>query len=259
MLNAQEQAAYRITYDCDALYNKVRQTYRWNLDIGSRTAVFYNPNHRLHSKSTEPFQNSNDIVTVMNEIRQLAAKYPNRSSLEVLIGKPEAGKYTYINKAGIDLLTYEAPLPAMEWTLTDSVKSVCGYRCHQARAEVYGRSWIVWYATELPLAYGPYILGGLPGLILEASDSEGIFWFVAVGIETAPEQTAVELFAEAEATRCTRSKYLSLRQANEEQTYSETVKNLLGGSGATVTRIVDASGKEISNQKQPKKNYLDRE
>lgn len=53
LLDAQDKAAYRITYDCDAQYDKTPGTYRWNLDIGSETAVFYNPDYRKH---TEAFQ-----------------------------------------------------------------------------------------------------------------------------------------------------------------------------------------------------------
>ena len=31
VLNAQETALFRVTYDCDALYSKTRKTYRWFL------------------------------------------------------------------------------------------------------------------------------------------------------------------------------------------------------------------------------------
>ena len=150
---------------------------------------------------------------------------------------------------------YEESLPDMDWELTDSVKTVCGYECHQARAEVYGRTWTVWYSTEIPIPYGPYVLGGLPGLILEAVDSDGIFRFTSVGIEDVHDATDVDLYGKTDAVRCTRKKYLALRKSNAGQTYSEAVENLLGKG--SVTRIVDASGKDISNQVQSEKNYLD--
>lgn len=53
----------------------------------------------------------------------------------------------------------------------------------QAVGSVYGRTWTVWYSIELPLNYGPYILNGLPGLIMAARDSDGLFDFKAVGVE----------------------------------------------------------------------------
>lgn len=261
-LGAQEQAAYRITYDCDALRdNKVRKTYRWNLDIGEATAVFYNSDNRQYLRESEELQHSTkDVMAGIAGLQQLWGKYPNRSSLQVWVGKPKPGKYTYMNMIGADNLQYEEPVPQLEWTLTDSVKTVCGYTCHQASAGLYGRTWTVWYAPELPLSYGPYVLGGLPGLILEAVDADGLFHFTAVGIEQAPEHTTVEPGpSQKKPVKCTRKKYLSLRKLRAEQTYSEQMKDLLAGSGAKVAKITDVNGNEITDQKPSRKNYLDLE
>lgn len=261
-LGAQEKAVYRITYDCDALRdNKARKTYRWNLDIGEATAVFYNTANRQYLTESEELRHSTeDVMAGIAGLQQLWGKYPNRSSLQVWVGKPKAGKYTYMNRIGADDLKYEEPLPPLDWTLTDSVKTVCGYTCHQAKAGVYGRVWTVWYAPELPLSYGPYVLGGLPGLILEAVDADGIFHFTAVGIGQAPEDTKVEFGPSLEEpVKCTRKKYLSLRKLRAEQTYSEQVKDLVAASGAKVVKITDASGNEISDQKPSRTNYLDLE
>ena len=260
-LGAQEKAVYRITYDCDVLRdNKTRKTYRWYLDIGERTAVFYNAANRQYLQESEALYHSEDVMAGIAGLQQLWAKYPNRNSLQVLIGKPKAGKYTYMNRIGADDLKYEEPLPPLDWTLTDSIKTICGYTCHQAKAGLYDRTWTVWYCPELPLSYGPYVLGGLPGLILEAVDADGIFHFTAVGIGQAPENTKVELGPSIhDPVKCTRKKYLALRKARDGQSYSDLAKDALAGSGAKIVKIMDASGNEITDQKQPKKNYLDLE
>ena len=260
-LGAQEKAIYRITYDCDALRdNKVRKTYRWNLDIGEATAVFYNSANRQYLLESEELQHSKDVMAGIAGLQQLWAKYPNRSNLQVLTGKPQPGKYTYMNAIGADDLKYEESLPQWDWTLTDSVKTVCGYACHQAETGLYGRTWTVWYCPELPLSYGPYVLGGLPGLILEAVDADGFFHFTAVGIEQAPEGVRVELGPSLhKPVKCTRKKYLALRKVRDGQSYSELAKEALAGSGGKVVKITDANGNDISNQERPKKNYLDLE
>lgn len=255
-LNAQEKADYRITYDCIALYDKTPKTYRWNLDIGSSTAAFYNPNHRKHDEAFQSMQETEDIAATINSINQLGSKYPNRSSLEILVGAPESGKYTYVNTVGFDLLMYEENLPAIDWKLTDSSKTICGYLCHRAMATVYGRTWIVWYSTDLPMSYGPYILGGLPGLILEAEDTDSIFHFTAVGIEAIHDGSDTALKGMQDAIKCTRRKYLALRESNAEQTYSEIASNLFAGTGKIV-KITDAGGNDIAGRKQSEKNYLD--
>ena len=240
---------------------KARKNYRWQLDIGESTAVFYNPANRQYLIESEELRHSGkDVMAGIAGLQQLWAKYPNRNSLQVLIGKPKPGKYTYMNRIGADDLKYEEPLPQLDWTLTDSVKTICGYTCHQAKAGLYGRMWTAWYCPELPLSYGPYVLGGLPGLILEAVDADGLFHFMAVGIGQAPENTKVELGEGInKAVKCTRKKYLALRKTRAEQTYSDLAKDALAGSGAKIVKITDASGNEITNQKQLRKNYLDLE
>ena len=260
-LGAQEKAVYRITYDCDVLRdNKVRKNYRWQLDIGEATAVFYNPANRQYLQEADALKHSDDVMAGIAGLQQLWAKYPNRLCLQVLIGKPKSGKYTYMNKIGADDLKYEEPLSQLDWTLADSVKTICGYTCHQAKAVLYGRTWTVWYCPELPLSYGPYVLGGLPGLILEAVDADGLFHFTAVGIGQAPENTKVELGPSIhKPVKCTRKKYLALRKVRDGQTYADLAKDALAGSGAKIVKITDASGKEITDQKRAKKNYLDLE
>ena len=125
-LGAQEKAAYRITYDCDALRdNKARKTYRWYLDIGERTAVFYNSANRQYLQESEALQHSKDVMAGIAGLQQLWAKYPNRSSLQVLIGKPKPGKYTYMNSIGADDLKYEESVPQPDWMLTDSRRPGC--------------------------------------------------------------------------------------------------------------------------------------
>lgn len=46
----------------------------------------------------------------------------------------------------------------------------------------------VWFSDEIPLQEGPWKLGGLPGLILEAKDCSGQYHFIATGIEFINEE-----------------------------------------------------------------------
>lgn len=71
----------------------------------------------------------------------------------------------------------KAALPAPEWELQDGQKEVLGYLCRQARTRYLGRTWSVWYTEEIPASAGPWLLRGLPGLILSAEDTNGYFRF----------------------------------------------------------------------------------
>jgi GLPGLI family protein len=78
---------------------------------------------------------------------------------------------------------YTEPLAEMRWEIGDSIKNVLNYECVMAATDYHGRHWTVWFTTDIPLQDGPWKLCGLPGLILEASDSSGQHHFIATGIE----------------------------------------------------------------------------
>ncbi|HIR32843.1 MAG TPA: GLPGLI family protein, partial [Candidatus Coprenecus merdigallinarum] len=57
-----------------------------------------------------------------------------------------------------------------------------GYNCQRATGTFRGREWQVWFTYDIPYNYGPWKLGGLPGLILKAEDSSGTFVWEAVSL-----------------------------------------------------------------------------
>ena len=64
-----------------------------------------------------------------------------------------------------------------EWELLDEEQEFRGYRCRKAQAGYLGRRWTAWYTEEIPVNAGPWLLWGLPGLIVGATDSEKLFQF----------------------------------------------------------------------------------
>lgn len=78
---------------------------------------------------------------------------------------------------------FAEPLAEMVWEVGDSTKTVLDYDCIMAETDYHGRHWTAWFSPEIPLPDGPWKLCGLPGLILEASESTGQHSFTATGIE----------------------------------------------------------------------------
>lgn len=89
----------------------------------------------------------------------------------------------YYDTAGIDKLCYEETPEEWCWEITDSTKTILGYECVKATTAFHGRKWTAWFSPEIPVANGPWKLGGLPGIILEASTDDGKYSFSATGIE----------------------------------------------------------------------------
>lgn len=75
------------------------------------------------------------------------------------------------------------PMPNLNWQMLDGDTVVCGYECQKAQTTFRGRTWTVWFTLDLPYSYGPWKLGGLPGLILKAVDKKGQYLFEAIEIK----------------------------------------------------------------------------
>lgn len=96
------------------------------------------------------------------------------------------GSMTVIkNMQAAGLYKYSVKIPTIKWKIGKETREIAGYTCAKAEGSVYGRSWTVWFANEIPISRGPLFLCGLPGLILEASDSESHYTLVCEGIEKA--------------------------------------------------------------------------
>lgn len=66
---------------------------------------------------------------------------------------------------------YDEPEPEYNWVLTDETKQIGPYLCHKATTSLYGRDWEAWYTEDVPVSEGPWKLAGLPGIIVNAYDT----------------------------------------------------------------------------------------
>jgi GLPGLI family protein len=67
---------------------------------------------------------------------------------------------------------YMDSLYPMQWELVQEQRDMDSMHCSKAVALFRGRRYICWYCPDIPLNDGPWKLGGLPGLIVEAYDEE---------------------------------------------------------------------------------------
>lgn len=61
-----------------------------------------------------------------------------------------------------------------DYKLGSKTKQILGYDCKQAFVKWRGRYFELYYTTEIPIRDGPFKFMGLPGLILNVQDTEGI-------------------------------------------------------------------------------------
>lgn len=127
---------------------------------------------------------------------------------------PNKGKdmvYTrFLNQTYI----YQEPTPTFKWTITDTKDTIIGYECFEARTFFRGRNYIAWFTLDIPISAGPRKLKGLPGLILKAQDTDGLFQYTAIGIEN--HQNMPMYMYEQKTIKCSRKDIMRLNDLRWE-------------------------------------------
>ena len=81
----------------------------------------------------------------------------------------------------------------MQWELQKDTITLVGYFCNKAHTTFRGRNYSAWYTTQIPMPFGPYKFGGLPGVILFIKEDKGNFDFQCVDIEILKQKQLLEL------------------------------------------------------------------
>ena len=68
--------------------------------------------------------------------------------------------------------------PKMDWKIEKETKKIGSFVCKKATTKFRGRNYTAWFTSDIALPFGPWKLNGLPGLILEAYDTDKhIYWY----------------------------------------------------------------------------------
>lgn len=141
----------------------------------------------------------------------------------------------------------ESSQPAINWTITSETKDIQNYTCQKATTVFKGRNFVAWFCADLPYSNGPWKLGGLPGLILEAYDPNGTVKFMFNTITKAvlpielPKKVIKTTFADY-------TKLLDLRDSDPES----YLKGQLGGIDMGGNLKVTVNSVSFNNSKKIK-------
>ena len=84
-------------------------------------------------------------------------------------------------------------IPKIDWKIYDEEKTIAGkYLCKKAIGRFRGRTYTAWFTEQIPISNGPWKLGGLPGLILEAYDDEKHIVFNFLSLKQTEEELNIE-------------------------------------------------------------------
>ena len=190
---AHMKCLYRYVYTFDTLKNELRDDLLI-LQIGKEVSKCYS----YYTFQCDSLQRTPDGAKVWSELFRRAIEkdgiygdFPHvRMSTYVYKNYP-TGQMTITDRISLQDYCYVDSLHTQTWTMGDSTREVLGYTCQQATADFRGRRWTAWFATDIPVSDGPWKLGGLPGLILEAYDEEQQHVFTAVGLERVKDEPII--------------------------------------------------------------------
>lgn len=173
-----DKVNYEVVYDLKAMVPSKTDTTKYNermlLQIGSEKSAFF---------SYVAFQVDSMIQEQIKRGENVNINATANVSWKLYKNVPYKGKSSYLDRICNDNFNVVENIETPSWNLiADSTRDILGYHCRLAETHFKGRLWLAWYAVDIPIDNGPWKLQGLPGLILEAYDSNCEYDFTAVGL-----------------------------------------------------------------------------
>ena len=216
-----------------------RNTKDWNcLDIGQSTSRFYSMNAWLLDST------KNVLVSagLSPEEVFLKTRNMNQGNEDVIAKDYANSSIGFLSRILAQDYFYQEPLEMADWNLENDTLTILDYKCYKAQKKFRGRTWVVWYAPDIPSMDGPWKLAGLPGLILKAQDSTGDFSFECDGIELLNKKVVIEYPSNLKNARIIKTDgktYLQIKRKSVED-----LKSSIAARGYTIVSVTDENGVE---------------
>ena len=214
--------------------NPVKEDYSTILQLGKNAGRF--TDYAVYRRDSVAFSERPD-KSLWTELDMATKKETYRFYPDILQNYP-TGELTYTDIVTPFYQEYTETFPAIEWTIGEEQDTVCGYVCTKATGTYGGRDWEAWFAEEIPSEMGPWKFSGLPGLIMKATDSEGIHEFRAISFREG--KTPVAKPNNSLIQKTTREKFIAAKSTFEEKPKASI-------NPAIVKSVAVSDGKMIFN------------
>ncbi|WP_187477440.1 GLPGLI family protein [Amniculibacterium sp. G2-70] len=155
------------------------------LNIEDGKSVFHSLNQRKNDSITDVALHESDLghtrISFVGQTKTFITSY--------VFKKYKENRMEIIDNIGKDNFQYSEELLRNRWKISEEKKEIQGYACQKATVTSYGRTFVAWFAPQIPFHDGPYKFSGLPGLILELEDTEKRFAFALVKFDPKNSET----------------------------------------------------------------------
>ncbi|RYY58072.1 MAG: GLPGLI family protein [Chitinophagaceae bacterium] len=145
----------------------------------------------------------------------------------------EIATFDRIAVAQSPIFKYSEPKTVFKWLILNDTSTIAGYKCQKASCHFGNRTWISWFSTEIPISDGPYKFCGLPGLIIQISDTQNYWNFTLVSFENKEYFFPDTIINGFEVENTTKNKFMTLLRSSYqngfemEQQYGLVFNNMI--------------------------------
>lgn len=181
---------YEVIYDVTAQpFKNIKgiERNKFRLLIGNNASAFL-PYHaqKVRHLTDSIKATGGDYFEILNEQirRKISVGSPSYDIYKLFVDSP---KLVWIQQI-FDKHKVTEEIPDIAWNVVSGDSIICGQKCKKATGTLNGVDWEIWFAPEIPIDNGPWKLGGAPGLILSAKDSNHYFTFDCTELREKPSQ-----------------------------------------------------------------------
>jgi len=167
--------------------NNIRKA-KFLLFIGANVSEFVHLYKFINDTAIRRFTTDDQVISYLANPQ---ANIPN--ALYRIFKNYPKGKLTFTDHIPSDTYRFEEDLDLFHWQLTGDTATVCGYKSQKATCDFGGRSWVAWFAPELPYSDGPYKFNGLPGLIVKVGDTRDHYVFELLSLKKIVPGVMIEM------------------------------------------------------------------
>lgn len=151
------------------------------IGVDYNAVLIFNNNHSSYMYAKDSLEGGfvNKSVVIKKDSDNVFVK-PMRTSKEGYQVYIELNNQMLTRNKGYSYV--KENIPKIDWKILKEKKKIGTFECVKAIGIFRGREYTAWFTKSIPLSYGPWKLQGLPGLILEAYDTnkEVYFYFKSI-------------------------------------------------------------------------------
>lgn len=203
-----------------------------------------------YGKTISIYQSLDRMISDQKDAKHKAEVLPNGIVLTSLSAFGSMDKYYFlpqkkeierIRSFGAPAQLYSMPYKniSIKWKIESEMRQIGSFHCQKATTIFRGRNWIAWFCNDIPFGYGPWMLTGLPGLILEAYDQNREVEFLFKGINKTAANIAITIPQET----------ISVDEVNFEKIRQAFYESMAFSSGGVVTVSGSLNNNTISKSR----------